>query len=178
MGETSQIADLPRTALSVRQPWAWAIIHGRKDIENRSVAAVRHGMTEGPIAIHAAKGMTQKEYFLASLWMTEIGITTPRPDDLVRGAIIGAVNVKAIVSESSSPWFFGPRGLVLDKARAVDPIPAKGALGYFRWSEGGDLAEPLAWMQKPAPTPGDGLRPAARGGFPDAQPDLFGGRGV
>lgn len=28
--------DLPELALSVRQPWAWAIIHAGKDIENRS----------------------------------------------------------------------------------------------------------------------------------------------
>lgn len=30
---------LPRKALSVRQPWAWAIIFGGKPIENRSAGA-------------------------------------------------------------------------------------------------------------------------------------------
>lgn len=36
--------------LTVRQPWAWAIIHGGKDVENR----VRNiaGDYRGPIAIH------------------------------------------------------------------------------------------------------------------------------
>ncbi|WP_409188395.1 hypothetical protein [Bradyrhizobium sp. RDM4] len=33
---------LPEFALSVRQPWAWAIIHGGKDVENRSAPAVRN----------------------------------------------------------------------------------------------------------------------------------------
>lgn len=37
-------------ALTVRQPWAWAIIHGGKLIENRT-ARVSY---TGPIAIHAA----------------------------------------------------------------------------------------------------------------------------
>lgn len=38
--------------LTVRQPWAWAIIHGGKDVENR----VRNiaGDYRGPVAIHAA----------------------------------------------------------------------------------------------------------------------------
>lgn len=36
--------------LTVRQPWAWAIIHGGKDVENR----VRNiaGAYRGPVAIH------------------------------------------------------------------------------------------------------------------------------
>ncbi len=37
--------------LTVRQPWAWAIVHGGKDVENR----VRNiaGSYRGPVAIHA-----------------------------------------------------------------------------------------------------------------------------
>ncbi|EIC09124.1 hypothetical protein OR221_0832 [Microbacterium laevaniformans OR221] len=39
--------------LTVRQPWAWAIIHGGKDVENR----VRNiaGDYRGPVAIHVAR---------------------------------------------------------------------------------------------------------------------------
>lgn len=42
--------------LTVRQPWAWAIIHGGKNVENR----VRNiaGDYRGPVAIHAAIGKT------------------------------------------------------------------------------------------------------------------------
>lgn len=138
---------LPTKALSVRQPWAWAIVHAGKDIENRSAAAVRHGMRPGPIAIHASKGMTRDEYEFARQFMLSIGITCPRPDNLVRGAIIGAVTVEAIVAESDSRWFFGPRGLVLSDARAVKPIAASGALGYFDWRASGDVETPLPWMR-------------------------------
>jgi hypothetical protein len=43
--------------LTVRQPWAWAIIHGGKDVENR----VRNvaGNYRGPVAIHA--GLTHAD---------------------------------------------------------------------------------------------------------------------
>ena len=55
--------DLPPIALSVWQPWAWAIIHGGKDIENRSEGAVRSGgMVPGRICIHAATGLKEEEY--------------------------------------------------------------------------------------------------------------------
>lgn len=37
-------------ALTVRQPWAWAIVHGGKDVENRSRSL---GPYRGLVAIHA-----------------------------------------------------------------------------------------------------------------------------
>ena len=140
--------DLPQFALSVRQPWAWAIIHAGKDIENRSAAAVRHGMGPGRLAIHASKGMTMDEYEDAGSFILDTAphVRLPRPDHLVRGGIIGAVTVTDVVKDSESPWFFGPRGLVLAEPVAVTPIPAPGALGYFAWSAGGELDAPKPWM--------------------------------
>lgn len=35
-------------ALTVQQPWAWAIVHGGKDVENRTQA----WSYRGPLAIH------------------------------------------------------------------------------------------------------------------------------
>jgi len=142
------MTDLPPIALSVRQPWAWAIVSAGKDVENRSAAAVRHGMRPGRIAIHAARGMTRAEYEDARDFMARLGVNCPRPDALVRGAIIGAVTVTGIVTASDSRWFFGPRGLVLADAVACTPIPASGMLGYFRWQEGGAACEPAAWMRR------------------------------
>ena len=39
--------------LTVRQPWAWAIVHGGKDIENRTRNLA--GTYRGPVAIHAGR---------------------------------------------------------------------------------------------------------------------------
>lgn len=138
--------ELPATALSVRQPWAWAIVHAGKDIENRSAAAVRHGMKPGRIAIHASRGMTRDEYERAAAFMESIDVVCPRPDALVRGAIIGAVTVTEIVREHASPWFFGPRGLVLSGAAPCEPFPAAGMLGYFQWHCDGEIATTPPWM--------------------------------
>lgn len=143
------MTSLPPIALSIQQPWAWAIAAGFKDIENRNRFAVTKGsMDARPLAIHASRGMTQADYECAAEDMARIGVTCPRPDQLVRGAIIGAVTVTAVVASHPSPWFRGPRGLVLRDALSLPtPIPAAGKLGYFPWLPGGTLAEPLPWMR-------------------------------
>jgi hypothetical protein len=42
------------------------------------------------------------------------------------------VEIVDCVSESSSPWFFGKYGFVLSNPRVLrNPIPCKGALGFF-----------------------------------------------
>lgn len=147
MGAVSD-ALLPTLALSVRQPWAWAIIHDRKDVENRTAFSVSKGnMRPATICIHAGKGMTQDEYADGVETMAQIGVTCPPAAELVRGGIIGVVDVTAIVKASPSPWFFGPRGLVLRNARPCAFVAAAGALGYFPWRPSGGEAEPaLPWM--------------------------------
>jgi hypothetical protein len=82
-----QAARYQMRALTVRQPWAWAIIHAGKDIENRSWTN-RHAT--GTIAVHAGSG-------LDPLDRLPRGAKRPGVDDLVRGAIIGVVDVVEVV---------------------------------------------------------------------------------
>lgn len=142
--------DIPALALSVRQPWAWAIIHAGKDVENRSAMAIRHMRLgqSGGIAIHAAKGMTRDEYERARLFMLALQVSCPPAADLVRGAIIGTVEIDGVTSRSASPWFFGPRAIRILNPRAVDPIYLSGALGLFNWRDAPRIAPPQAakWM--------------------------------
>ena len=150
--------NLPEKALSVRQPWAWAIMFAGKDIENRSWQAMNHGLNvRGEIVIHAAKGMTRREYEDAAEFMASIDVTCPPAIDLWRGAVLGTVEVVDVVKESSSPWFFGPRGLVLHNAISMVPAPVKGSLGYFNWQEHrtDGFPEPARWMlpRKTQPKP-------------------------
>ncbi len=144
---------LPEKALSVRQPWAWAILFAGKDIENRSWQAMNHLLTvRGRVALHAAKGMTQNEYREAKMFMAEIGIDCPPAFDLWRGAVIGSVEVVDVVKDHASPWFTGPRGLVLCDPKPVSPVPVSGALGYFDWTKrrAETFPEPAAWMCREA----------------------------
>jgi hypothetical protein len=114
--------------LTLRQPWAWAIFAG-KDVENRTWKTNHRG----PLAIHAAKGMSEDEYEDIRLWIRdETGVTVPRMEDLVRGAIIGIVEVIDCVDNHPSPWFMGPYGFVLRNQTLLDnPIPHNGALSLW-----------------------------------------------
>jgi len=161
---------LPPLALSVRQPWAWAIVAGYKKIENRSAGSIAAGgMTKGRIAIHAASGLKEDEFQWGHWRLIRHGVTCPRPDELVRSAIIGAVDVVDIVSESDSEWFGGQMGLVLENAEICDPIPCPGALGYFEWQAGGSFAPVKPWMRSYDRPSGD---QATGELFPDLAPSF------
>lgn len=114
-------------ALSIRQPWAWLIVHGHKGIENRNWAT----RYRGPIAIHASKGMTRDEYEEANSLAKSLGVELPELKSLERGGIVGHANIVDCVSESDSDWFFGKYGFVLAAARPVQFQPLKGRLGFF-----------------------------------------------
>lgn len=149
---------LPSVALSVRQPWAWAIIHAGKDVENRSRRSITlGGMRLGRIAVHAAKGMTRAEYEGARDFMASLGVACPPAGALDRGGIVGAVDVVAVVATSASPWFFGPWALALAGAAPCTFVPAIGALGYFAWKPAAAACAPAArWMAAAAaPAQGD-----------------------
>jgi hypothetical protein len=116
--------------------------------------------------------MTQAEYWGAAEDINSIRFRAcPAPHELVRGAIIGVVDVVEIVSASASPWFFGPRGLVLRNTEPCEPIPCSGALGYFQWKQSGAIEAPLKWM---LPENDVAVQAPAKAAAP-AVPDLFGG---
>lgn len=120
-------------ALAIRQPWAWCIIHGGKDIENRDWRT----KYRGTVLVHASAGMTRKEYedaaYAAKMAQFDNGETqhVPAFEDLQRGGIIGQVDIVDCVEESTSPWFFGKFGFVLQNAKPLPFRPVKGALGFF-----------------------------------------------
>ena len=152
---------LPRLALSVRQPWAWAILYAGKDIENRSWRHPNPGLQfRGQVCLHAAKGLTRAEYDDARQAIAHIGGSCPAAADLQRGGIIGLVDIVDVVKDSNSPWFAGPRGLVLANPQFVPFIPAVGQLGFFEWApaDASIVPAPAKWMlpQVEQPRPAQG----------------------
>ncbi len=122
--------DPPSRVLSIRQPWAWLIIHAGKDIENRNWST----KFRGRIWAHAGKGMTRDEYFDADYFVRRSfggKITLPPYEDLLRGGIIGSVDIVDCVSKSDSPWFFGKFGFVLSDPQTFPFYECKGQLGFF-----------------------------------------------
>lgn len=50
-------------ALSLRQPWAWAILHAGKDVENREEeSSAIKGKLPRVLALHASLGGTLRDY--------------------------------------------------------------------------------------------------------------------
>ncbi|MDR7109249.1 ASCH domain-containing protein [Pseudomonas frederiksbergensis] len=114
-------------ALSIRQPWAWLIVHGGKDVENRSW----HTKHRGRFLIHAAQGMTRNEFTQALLFCSERGLPMPDRDDMQRGGIIGSVELVDSVDHSDSPWYMGEKGFVLRDPKPLPFAPLKGRLNFF-----------------------------------------------
>lgn len=168
------MSDLPELALSLRQPWAWAVVHAGKPLENRSAAALRFMVPLlGQRAIHASVTMTRAYYCEARDFMRNLGLNVPAPADLLRGGIIGQCEFTAMIKGSDSPWFFGPRALVVKDARPCGFIPCGGQLGYFKWQRHPTMTGPvpaLPWML-PKPEDGEVVAPPAK---PKRQMDMFG----
>lgn len=108
--------------LSIRQPWAWAILNLGKDVENRTW---RSHYT-GPLLIHAG----QQYDHAGDLWLAQNGYDVPTME-LHRGGILGRVVMSGCVNNLDSPWFFGPWGFLLEKPEPLPFYSCKGRLGLF-----------------------------------------------
>lgn len=115
-------------ALSILQPWAYAILHLRKDVENRTWRT----NFRGRFLIHTGKGFDVDGYdWLNSLRIIALGIELPKRDEFPRGGIVGSSVIRDCVQTSESPWFFGPYGFVLQGAKPMSFIPYRGERGWF-----------------------------------------------
>lgn len=139
-------------ALTVQQPWAWAVTSGHATVENRT----RLWKYRGPLAIHAGarpcgRGTTSPLILDAlrpvlTPWEQENRrlFTGDHGDLFVHDAIIGVVDLVDVhhASGCCKPW--GEQShveqsgrlraivhLVLDDPRPVDPIPCRGRLGLW-----------------------------------------------
>ncbi len=123
-------------AISIKQPWAWAIIHAGKDVENRTWApGLKEDNYRGPLLIHASKSFDTEGYNWIIQNHKKLNVylpAYPSPGDFQKGGIIGRVIFKKLVrSIDYSPWIFGPWGWVLIDPKPIDFIPYKGQLGIF-----------------------------------------------
>lgn len=119
-------------ALSIKQPWAWLIIHGGKDIENRSWRT----KFRGRFLVHASSGCTKKEwanavYFALNAGLIKHPAEVPPINELEFGGIIGSVELVDCVDTSHSPWYMGQKGFVLSDPKPLAITPYKGRLGFF-----------------------------------------------
>ena len=101
--------------LSIRQPWAYLITQGSKDIENRSWPT----KYRGPFLVHASLRV-DKEACL------DHGLD---PSKLQTGGVVGIAEITDCVQKHQSKWFEGPYGFVLKSRRSLPFVKWTGALG-------------------------------------------------
>jgi hypothetical protein len=114
-------------ALTIKQPWIYAILREGKDIENRSWQRSFRGW----VALHASATPQRIAHFPRSLRIPDLRT-------LDYSAICGVARVVDVVTKSRSKWFWRPTdgsvnyGWVLEDVTALEkPIPCKGALGLW-----------------------------------------------
>jgi hypothetical protein len=116
-------------ALSIMQPWAWLVVTGRKDIENRDWPT----SFRGPVLIHAGKRIDRDCADMLKMGLHPV--TSERIEPIDRnwecGGIVGAAEIVGCVARSPSPWFVGRYGFVLRKQQVLPFQPLRGQLGFF-----------------------------------------------
>lgn len=111
-------------ALSIQQPWAWAIINAGKDIENRNWPT----NVRGRVLVHAGKKIDKESYYFVNKQMR---CNIPDDLELEIGGIVGSVEIIDCVKSSESKWFFGKFGFVLRNPTVLPFMPCRGQLGFF-----------------------------------------------
>lgn len=142
-------------ALSIRQPWVYAILHlpqdVRKDIENRDWQPENPGLKfRGRVLVHVGKAMTKAEYYdglecIKAVVGSSVLRTFPGLKDLPRGGVAGAVTITGILPPcpkccdggtcgKDHGWHSPNRyGLALLDAKPLPQlIPCNGQLGFYR----------------------------------------------
>lgn len=118
-------------ALTIHQPWAWAIVHDKKRIENREWEPPRQVIGRY-IAIHAG-GVPRTKKAHAELGNVARQIGAPTTDELVFGAVVGIARVVRVIHAEPRPqsphflWWVGPLAWELDNVFALPtPLRCKG----------------------------------------------------
>jgi hypothetical protein len=112
-------------ALTVRQPFAWLIAEGHKQIENRTWCP----SYRGALLIHASKAPPDEDDIADA--EDKLGAVIPR-HRLALGAIVGVVTLAGVVERSRSRWFTGPYGWRLEDARRfAKPVECRGRLSLW-----------------------------------------------
>jgi len=141
----------PEFAISLYAPWAWALMHAGKDVENRGLTFPK--TVTGRVWVHASLWPhLGAESRLAELYlefssvyecMRQSGALQGAPHvstsqlDALRGHIVGSIEVTGYRRPEhapESPWYV-PESLavlVREPRPLARTVPAKGARGWWR----------------------------------------------
>jgi len=114
-------------ALSLRQPWAWLVVNGLKDVENRSWRTNHRG----PLLIHASRTIEKQAVDnMRPYCQAKLGINLD--EQLLTGGIIGVVEVTDCLRKHLSTWYVaGNWAWVLKNPRRLPFRECKAVVGFF-----------------------------------------------
>lgn len=121
-------------ALSFWQPWAWLIVNGHKDVENRSWKPSEKRIGERFVIHASSHKVTKAEYeeFLQDCKNRKIRNFPKSVDDFDYGAYVGSAVLKGAVRGHKSYWAArGSWHLVLSNVKKMKPKKKKGQRGFF-----------------------------------------------
>lgn len=115
-------------ALTVRQPWAYAIAAGVKDVENRTWSTSHRGW----LAIHASSTLADAaEHAHCARLLAAAGLSAPATAQLATSAVVAVVFVEDVLPPNeplASPWA-QPRCFhwrLRDARPLTTPVPCAG----------------------------------------------------
>jgi hypothetical protein len=114
--------------ISIRQPWAWAILHAGKDVENRTWPLPKKFIGV-KVLIHAGKQVEHE----AVIHLLHLGI--PVPELLETGGIVGMTVFTGCGTDSGNrPWAepgLHHWAISTDHTKPLPFLPTPGRLGFF-----------------------------------------------
>ncbi len=135
-------------ALTFWPVWAWLVVHGPKNVENRTWVnrIVRELVSEGePFAVHAAQTQRRRDYEWARSVATVAapGLVLPAFEDVVCGAVIGIASISELLAPTEVPehaWHLPSTAqrryhgwLLYDREPLDRPVPCRGGQGFWSW---------------------------------------------
>ncbi|GGR62727.1 hypothetical protein GCM10008959_25960 [Deinococcus seoulensis] len=127
----------PLLALSVQEPWSTAILDFGKDVENRE-------WHRSPGLLAQARRLVGRRLMLhAGKTFDDSGVPVVRAltgqrllkADCTLGAVLGVITIQAVMVDGEPTSGWAARGAVhlhvAHPVRLTDPIPCRGALGFF-----------------------------------------------
>ena len=148
-------------ALSLTQPMAWAMFHGKR-VENRKW----NTYYRGEFYVHASNGFNKEHYDWLSNHSYLLNCDLPKIEDFLHGVLLGTAYLVRVMKKTgvnnpistlsthgriysagdiqreleilggdefwNSEWFWGEFGFVIQDAKELEkPIPCKGSLNFF-----------------------------------------------
>ena len=124
-------------AITIKQPWASLIVHGIKDIENRSWST----KFRGRVLIHAtAKGEKRSWGSLSDIQSSKLlqsgsSLNKTSFSNLPTGSIIGSIEIVDCIMNHPSVW--ADKGVynwvLANPILFPEPIPVKGKLSFWEY---------------------------------------------